>query len=114
MSKQASIQEWLEKNQKTEGSKSESESDQPEPPFTGKKGQEILNPSKDLPKKRGRKAIPPQWSRIIDMSEVDDDKLEVFEIETDMVDDEPEQISALQKNRQEWSPLFESKAFWEQ
>ena len=48
------------------------------------------------------------------MSEVDDDKLEVFEIETDMVDAEPDQISALQKNRQEWSPLFESKAFWEQ
>ena len=44
-----------------------------------------MNPNKEVKSKRGRKAIPPQWSRIIDLEDVDMDKLEVFVIEQDMI-----------------------------
>ena len=44
-----------------------------------------MNPNKEVKSKRGRKAIPPQRSRIIDLEDVEMDKLEVFVIEQDMI-----------------------------
>lgn len=49
---------------------SDSEEENIDEPFSNKKGKQIRNPSKAVPSKRGRKAIPAQWSRIIDLQEL--------------------------------------------
>ena len=43
-----------------------------------------MNQSKTVGTKRGRKAIPPQWSRIIDLDDVYMATVKIFEIEEDM------------------------------
>ncbi len=43
-----------------------------------------MHPNKMVGNKRGRKAIPPQWSRIIELDEYDSSTIKVYEIEEDM------------------------------
>ena len=47
----------------------ESEEDEPVNPYLHSKGEEIINPYKQSKKKRGRKALPPMWSRILAIDE---------------------------------------------
>ena len=73
-----------------------------------------MNPNKEVKSKRGRKVIPPQWSRIIDLKDVDMDKLEVFVIEQDMIRATEDAGGVSKRIRQQWTPIFEPQDFWEQ
>jgi hypothetical protein len=43
--------------------------------------QQIINPQTMSPQRRGRKPIPPQWTRVIDLQEADANAVTVFKIE---------------------------------
>ena len=85
-----------------------------------KVGKEVVNPSKALPAKRGRKAIAPQWSRILDLDDADNDNIRVFEVEEDMAraEDSIHQAESTgkkgrAKKQEQWHPIYEPQAFWE-
>ena len=74
----------MEDQKRPSSNHSESDHENPEGAFQNKNGQQIVNKSKTVGTKRGRKAIPPQWSRIIEVDDVDIETLKIFEIEEDM------------------------------
>ena len=63
----------MEENKHQAQSQSNADDEEPGLPFDHAKGQQVINPNQATKSKRGRKAIPPQWSRIIDLGDEDPD-----------------------------------------
>ena len=65
-------------------------------------------------KKRGRKAIPLMWSRVIDSSELLQHQSQLFDIEKDMLEIEVPEIKFGSRSKIDWAPLFDPKVYWEE
>ena len=75
-------------------------------------GKGVSKPTDGAKAKRGRKAIPQQWSRVIDLSGGAEEENQCFVINEDMqaLSDHP--LKPPGKNKQHWAPLFASDQFW--
>ena len=80
--------------------------------FQHAKGQQVINPNQKTKGKRGRKAVPPQWSRIIDLEEDDPAEWKCYEIERDMTENAENELQPPKKQRGAWKLLFEPDDFW--
>jgi len=62
--------------------------------------------------KRGRKAVPPQWSRVINTNPWNEPEVESFVIDEDLVDLEEEPLIIPKKPKKQWKPYFHPKSYW--
>ena len=63
-------------------------------------------------KRRGRKRIPNQWSRIIAVDEINVDDLEVWPIAQDIEAENTELQPVKGRKKKDWEPLFISEGFF--
>ena len=105
----------MEDSKKPDNQESDAEEEEhPDGPFSKKTGTQVINQSKKEAAKRGRKPIPAQWSRIIDLDEVDLEAVHVFKIEEDMEAMQEHITGSVQKNKVHWKPIYEPQAFWDE
>ena len=103
----------MHKDNESYGSDSEdSDGDQAdaEPPAQDEKSNETMKSVSSG--KRGRKKIPPLWSRIIDVETVSQEMPTCFNIEDDLNEIQEEFLKIPKKSKNEWKPLFQHKKYW--
>ena len=64
--------------------------------------------------RRGRKAVPQSWSRVIDTQTFDLEQTAGFEIDQDIMDMDEEPLKPPRKTRKQWKPYFHPNTYWQE
>ena len=64
--------------------------------------------------RRGRKPVPPSWSRVIDFEGRDTVTAGVFEVDQDLMDMDDDPPRAPKGTKKHWKPYFHPKTYWKE